>query len=113
DVYIANVLKSRPPENNTPLPDEMAGCGPWLGRQIEIISPKVIVALGRIAAGYLLNTTDALSRLRGHWFEFARIPVMPTFHPAFLLRQYTPENRKKVWSDLKQVIARLEELKSE
>ncbi len=107
DVYICNVLKARPPENATPTPEEMALCGPWLVRQIEIVQPKVIVALGRVAASYLLETTEALNKLRGRWFEFKGIPVMPTFHPAFLLRQYTPENRRKVWSDLQAVSERL------
>ncbi len=110
DVYICNVLKARPPENATPTPEEMALCGPWLERQIEIVRPKVIVALGRVAASYLLGTNEALNRLRGHWFEFRGIPLMPTFHPSFLLRQYTPENRRKVWSDLQQASTRLSEI---
>lgn len=106
-VYIANVLKARPPNNDTPTPDEAARCGPYLRRQIEIIQPKVIVTLGRPAVQYLLETKESMTNLRGRWFEYAGIPVMPTFHPAFLLRQYTPENRQKVWSDLQQAMLRL------
>lgn len=109
-VYIANVLKARPPNNDTPTPDEAAKCGPFLVRQIEIIRPAVIVTLGKPAVSYLLDTRDSMTNLRGRWFEFHGIPVMPTFHPAFLLRQYTPENRAKVWSDLKQVMERLQTL---
>lgn len=109
-VYIANVLKARPPNNDTPTPDEAAKCGPYLARQIEIIAPAVIVTLGKPAVSYLLDTRETMTNLRGRWFEFRGIPVMPTFHPAFLLRQYTPENRQKVWSDLKQALTKLEEM---
>jgi uracil-DNA glycosylase family 4 len=107
DVYIANVLKARPPNNDTPTPEEAERCGPYLLRQVEIIRPEVIVTLGKPAANFLLRTREAMGSLRGRWFDHQGIPVMPTFHPAFLLRQYTPENRKKVWSDLQQVIVRL------
>ena len=106
-VYIANVLKRRPQGNATPTPEEAERHGPWLLRQIEIIDPEVIVTLGKPASHFVLGTRETMSKLRGHWFEYHGIPVMPTFHPAYLLRQYTPENRKKVWSDLQQVIARL------
>jgi len=106
-VYIANVIKGRPPGNATPSAEESAACGPFLIRQIEIIEPEVIVTLGKPATGYLLETTDALGRLRGRWHEFRGIAVMPTYHPAFLLRSYTPENRRKVWSDLQMVMERL------
>ncbi len=106
-VYIANILKVRPPDNRTPTPEEAEQDGPFLKEQIRIISPKVIVTLGKPAAQYLLNTRDSMSSLRGRWFEYDTIPVMPTFHPAYLLRAYTDENRRKVWSDLKQVIAKL------
>jgi DNA polymerase len=109
-VYIANVLKVRPPDNRTPTPDEAANDGPFLAEQISIIQPKVIVTLGKPAAQFLLESREAMSALRGRWFAYQGIPVMPTFHPAFLLRQYTPENRAKVWSDLKQVIERLKEI---
>jgi uracil-DNA glycosylase family 4 len=100
DVYIANVLKSRPPNNATPTAAEAAKCGPYLARQIEIIQPKVIVALGAPATKLLLETREGITKLRGTWHVYCGIPVMPTFHPAYLLRQYTPENRRKVWSDL-------------
>lgn len=106
-VYIANVLKVRPPDNRTPTPEEADLDGPFLKEQIKIIAPKVIVTLGKPAAQYLLQSRDSMSSLRGRWFEYESIPVMPTFHPAYLLRAYTDENRRKVWSDLKQVIARL------
>jgi DNA polymerase len=112
DVYIANVLKARPPNNDTPTPEEAARCGPYLLRQIEIIQPRVIVTLGKPAVSFLLETRESMTNLRGRWFEFRGIPVMPTFHPAFLLRQYTAENRAKVWSDLKQAVVKLESLGS-
>jgi len=107
DVYIANVLKVRPPDNRTPTPEEAQLDGPYLVDQIRIIAPEVIVALGRPASHFLLNTTDSMSNMRGRWFAFEGIPVMPTFHPAYLLRAYTPENRQKVWSDLQQVMRKL------
>jgi len=107
DVYIANVLKSRPPNNATPTVAEAALCGPYLLEQVRIIEPEVIVTLGKPAANLLLNTTEAMGRLRGEWHEYDGIPVMPTYHPAYLLRSYTPENRAKVWADMQQVIDRL------
>lgn len=106
-VYIANVLKSRPPDNATPTPDEAAKCGPYLLRQIQIIKPDVIVTLGKPAANFLLDNRDSMTSMRGRWFEHHGIPVMPTFHPAYLLRAYTPENRQKVWSDLKAALTKL------
>lgn len=106
-VYIANVLKVRPPGNRTPTPAEWAADGPYLKEQIAIVAPKVIVTLGRPAAHYLLETTEAMGRLRGQWHAYAGIPVMPTYHPAYLLRSYTPENRQKVWADLQLVMQRL------
>lgn len=107
DVYIANVLKSRPPNNRTPTPDEAAACGAYLREQIAIIEPRVIVSLGRPAAQLLLETKESMTNLRGRWSEYAGVPVLPTFHPAFLLRQYTKENRQKVWSDLQKAMERL------
>jgi len=111
DVYIANVVKCRPPENRTPTPVEAATCGDYLRRQIQTISPTAIVSLGGPAAKLLLNTSIGITALRGQWHELpelgpggSSIAVMPTFHPAFLLRQYTQDNRAKVWSDLKQVM---------
>jgi uracil-DNA glycosylase family 4 len=113
-VYIANVLKSRPPDNRTPLQNEVDACGPFLTEQIRIIQPHVIVALGGPSTKYLLKTETGITRLRGQWgvFEEAglRVPVMPTFHPAFLLRQYTMENRQKVWSDMQAVLEKLRDL---
>ncbi|MGD9693331.1 MAG: uracil-DNA glycosylase [Phycisphaerales bacterium] len=113
DVYIANVLKARPPNNATPTPDEAAKCGAYLREQIAIINPQAIVCLGLPATHYLLDTKASLSSMRGRWHEFqplpdsSPIPVMPTFHPAFLLRQYTDENRRKVWSDLQKAMERI------
>lgn len=114
-VYIANVLKSRPPDNRTPLPHEVAECGPTLLRQLAIIRPEVIVTLGAPATKFLLGSEAGITRLRGIWGEWivpaalggGRVAVMPTFHPAYLLRNYTNETREMVWSDLKQVMVRL------
>jgi uracil-DNA glycosylase len=113
-VYIANVLKTRPPDNATPTTEEIRLCAPYLFEQIGIIGPEVIVALGLPATRALLDTAESMSRLRGRWASFrlpapfqGEVPVMPTYHPAFLLRSYTPENRAKVWSDLQQVMGRL------
>jgi uracil-DNA glycosylase family 4 len=109
DVYIANVVKCRPPGNRDPQPDEVATCSPFLFRQIEAIGPKAIVALGSPAAKTLLRTKDGITSLRGRWGSFRGIPVMPTFHPAYLLRSYTVENRTKVFEDLKAARARIDE----
>lgn len=111
-VYIANVLKTRPPDNATPTTDEIKLCAPYLFEQIAIIAPEAIVTLGLPATRALLNSVESMSRLRGQWASFqppfgSEIAVMPTYHPAFLLRSYTPENRAKVWSDLKMVMTRL------
>lgn len=111
EVYITNVLKTRPPNNATPTADEAARCAPYLFEQVRIIDPEVIVTLGLPATRLVLGSMEAMGRLRGHWAEFRCEglvkPVMPTYHPAFLLRSYTPENRQKVWSDLQQVMERL------
>lgn len=105
-VYIANIVKCRPPGNRVPTPDEASVCQPYLDQQIAIIHPRVIVALGATAAKYLLNDPKlAITRERGTWREYRGIKLMPTFHPAYLLRSYTPENRKRVWDDLKKVMA--------
>lgn len=113
EIYIANVLKSRPPNNATPTPAEVMKCAPYLAEQLKIIAPDVIVALGAPAAKFLLDTTEGISALRGLWHACRlgelEIPVMPTFHPAYLLRNYTPEARGKVWSDLQAVMKRLNE----
>ena len=111
DVYIANILKARPPNNATPTPDEAERCGVWLTEQIRIIRPRVIVTLGKPASNYMLKNRDSMTSMRGVWREYVDgdlvIPVMPTFHPAYLLRAYTPENRKKVWSDLQEAMKRI------
>jgi uracil-DNA glycosylase len=103
-VYIANVVKCRPPENRTPTPDEVATCTPYLERQLEIIRPQAIVTLGLPASRYLLSSNLAMGKLRGQWHSWRGIPVMPTFHPSYVLRVYTPETRAAVWSDLKLVM---------
>ena len=110
DVYICNIVKCRPPGNRTPLPDEVAACRPFLEAQIDAVRPRVIVALGKPATSLLLGRDVAITKLRGTWQEFRGIPVMPTFHPAFVLRQYTPENRRLVWGDLKAALTRAREL---
>jgi uracil-DNA glycosylase len=114
DVYISNVLKTRPPDNATPTGEEIRICAPYLYQQIAAIQPEVIVTLGLPATKAILNTAEPMSRLRGRWFGFqapapatAEVAVMPTYHPAYLLRAYTAENRAKVWSDLQQVMQRL------
>lgn len=108
-VYIANIVKCRPPDNRTPQPDEVATCSPFLAEQIMAIRPAVIVALGSPAAKTLLRTNVGITKLRGRWHEFNGIPVMPTFHPAYLLRAYTQENRARVWEDLKAARDRVEQ----
>ena len=106
DVYIANVIKCRPPENRNPEPDEIAACRPFLERQIEIVHPKVIVALGTFAAQTVLALRLPISRLRGHWYDYQGIKVMPTLHPAYLLRN--PDDKRLVWEDIKMVLRELE-----
>jgi DNA polymerase len=113
DVYICNVLKCRPPENRDPRPEEIISCLPYLQRQIEIIGPEVIVALGAHAARTLLNTNKSIGQLRGQFHEYyaglGRPPVklMATYHTAYLLRNYSQENRRRVWEDMKKVLAEL------
>jgi DNA polymerase len=108
DVFIANVVKCRPPGNRNPQPDEAGACMPYLEEQVDTIQPKVIVALGATAAKYLLGDHRlAITRIRGQWRQYRGVDLMPTFHPAFLLRSYTRENREKVWSDLRQVMTKL------
>jgi len=105
DVYIANVIKCRPPENRNPEPDEVASCEPFLFRQVQVIKPRVIVALGTFAAQTLLRTSDPISRLRGQVFRYGDACLIPTFHPAYLLR--SPERKREVWEDMKKVRALL------
>jgi uracil-DNA glycosylase len=100
-VYIANVIKCRPPQNRNPELDEVETCEPFLFRQIEVIQPKVIVALGKFAAQTLLKTLDPISRLRGRVFEYRGAKLVPTFHPAYLLRN--PGSKREVWEDMKLV----------
>jgi uracil-DNA glycosylase len=101
DVYIANVIKCRPPGNRNPEPDEVATCEPFLFQQVDIIKPKVIVALGKFGAQTLLRTLDPISRLRGRVYEFRGAKLVPTFHPAYLLRN--PSSKREVWEDMKLV----------
>lgn len=105
DVYIANVIKCRPPGNRNPEPDEVASCEPFLIRQLELIRPQVIVALGKFAVQTLLRTKTPITKLRGQWGDYQGIKVMPTFHPAYLLRN--PGDKRLVWSDIKAVLAEL------
>ncbi len=102
DVYICNVIKCRPPENRAPLPEEIAACKDYLLRQIEVISPKVICTLGKHAAEALLDTEVFISKIRGKEFEFNGVTLIPTYHPAYLLRN--PSAKKEVWIDLKKII---------
>lgn len=105
DVYIANIIKCRPPQNRNPEPDEIAACEPFLKQQLEILKPKAIVALGKFAAQCLLKTRTPISRLRGEWTTYQGIPLMPTFHPAYLLRN--PSDKRLVWRDIQQVMTLL------
>ena len=101
DVYIANVIKCRPPQNRNPEPDEVETCEPFLFQQIDIVKPKVIVALGKFGAQTLLRTLDPISRLRGRMYDFRGAKLIPTFHPAYLLRN--PASKRDVWEDMKVV----------
>jgi uracil-DNA glycosylase family 4 len=101
DVYIANIIKCRPPQNRNPESDEVASCEPFLFRQVDVIEPKVIVALGKYAAQTLLRTDSPISRLRGRVFDYRGAKLIPTFHPAYLLRN--PSSKREVWEDMKLV----------
>lgn len=101
EVYIANVVKCRPPDNRTPTEAEARHCLGYLRRQIELVNPKVIVTLGATPLRELLGISTGITRIRGQWQRFGDIPVMPTFHPAYVLRQYTQDVRRSVWEDLK------------
>jgi uracil-DNA glycosylase len=109
DVYICNVVKCRPPENRTPESAEILACSPFLEEQIALIAPKVIVTLGGPATKTLLQTSQGIMSIRGRWFAYKGIPVMPTYHPAFVLRSYTEENRRAVWDDMKKVMERIKQ----
>lgn len=102
EVYICNVLKCRPPKNRDPQPEEIAACGAFMLRQVRAIAPLAIVALGTFAAQTLLGTKAPISKLRGTFHDYHGIPLMPTFHPAFLLR--SPEMKRQVWEDMQQVM---------
>jgi DNA polymerase len=106
DVYIANVIKCRPPGNRNPEPDEVVTCEPFLFRQIDTIRPKVVVALGTFAAKALLRTNDPISRLRGRAYDYRGAKLVPTFHPAFLLR--SPQFKRDTWDDMKLVMGLLQ-----
>jgi uracil-DNA glycosylase family 4 len=106
DVYICNTVKCRPPNNRNPEPDELASCEPFLKAQLAAVKPEAIVTLGKFAAQALLRDETPVSRLRGQWRQYEGIPLMPTFHPAYLLR--SPGEKGKVWDDLKQVMKKLE-----
>ncbi len=105
DVYICNIVKCRPPENRNPEPDEIKSCEPFLIKQLQAIKPQCIVALGNVAVKTLLKTKAGITSLRGNWQTYQGIPVMPTFHPAYLLR--IPGDKKLVWEDIKKVMAEL------
>lgn len=106
DVYITNIVKCRPPGNRDPKDDEVAACAAYLDRQIELIQPSVLVALGKPASHRLTGTTKPISALRGRWSTYQGIPLMPVFHPAYLLR--TPSAKREMWEDLKMIKRRLE-----
>lgn len=104
DVYICNVVKCRPPENRTPFPDEMETCGDFLYRQLRAIKPKAICALGSTAMKALLNTKAGITKTRGKWHKWEGIPVMVTYHPSYLLRQYNQVARREAWEDLRAIL---------
>jgi uracil-DNA glycosylase family 4 len=113
DIFICNVLKCRPPDNRDPRPEEIIACFPYLQRQIEIIEPEIIIAMGAHAARTLLNTNRSIGQLRGQFHEYYAglgrppIKVMPTYHTAYLLRNYSQDNRRRVWEDMKKVLTEL------
>ena len=104
DVYICNVVKCRPPENRTPLPDEMETCGQFLYRQLVTIRPKAICALGGSAMKALLSTKEGITKSRGKWYKWRDIPVMVTYHPSYLLRAYNQDAKREAWEDLKTLL---------
>jgi len=104
DVYICNVVKCRPPDNRTPEADEMEICGQFLFRQLQVIHPKAICALGSTAAKALLGGRDGVTKLRGKWHKWHDIPLIVTFHPSYLLRAYNVEAKREAWEDLKKAL---------
>ena len=107
DVYIANIVKCRPPNNRQPAADETAACTPYLLEQINLVRPRVIVTLGLPSSQYILRTKISMSKMRGKWHDWRGLKVLPTYHPAYVLRQYTVQTREAVWNDLKQVLIEL------
>jgi len=105
DVYICNILKCRPPQNRNPLPEEISMCMDYLYAQIDSVKPKVICGLGKFASQTLLNTETPISKLRGNWHEYRGMKFMPTYHPAYLLRN--PQDKKLVWEDMKKIMNEL------
>ncbi len=108
EVYIANIVKCRPPDNRIPTPEEAHSCLGYLEKQIQLIQPKVIVTLGATPLRELLGITEGITKIRGTLQTYQDIPVIPTFHPAYVLRMYTPEVRKAVWDDLKFAKSKIE-----
>jgi DNA polymerase len=106
-VFIANIVKCRPPGNRVPALDEVAACTPYLERQLEIVRPRVIVTLGRPSANYMLQNKLSMGAMRGQWHAWRGIKLLPTFHPSYVLRTYTEEVRATVWGDLKKVLAEI------
>lgn len=109
-VYITNIVKCRPPGNRDPKEDEVAPCAPYLDQQIELIAPSVLVALGKPASHRLTGTTKPISALRGRWASYKGVPLMPIFHPAYMLR--TPSAKREAWEDLKKIRQRLDSTES-
>jgi DNA polymerase len=105
EVYICNVVKCRPPNNRVPAPDEMTLCGGYLVKQLGFVRPQLIVALGKTATSYLLESTEAMNKLRGRWHTWQGLPLLPTWHPAYLLR--TPTAKRDTWEDMKLVLSKL------
>ncbi len=105
EVYITNIIKSRPPQNREPRSDEIEACWPYLERQIELVQPRIICTLGRPASNTVLRNKSSMGELRGRWFSYGDIPVLPTYHPAYLLR--SPAQKKSAWEDLKKVVLAL------
>jgi DNA polymerase len=103
DVYICNIVKCRPPDNRAPLPDEMEICGQFVFRQILAIKPKAVCALGATASKALLGTKEGITKIRGQWHRWRDIPVMPTYHPSYLLRAYNVTPKREAWEDLKKL----------
>jgi len=108
EVYICNVVKCRPPQNRDPHEDEIAACFPFLEKQIDSIRPQVIITLGLHAARSLLGIQPSMTLVRGRWHSYKGIPVMPTYHPAYVLRNYTSEIRRQVWDDVREALKALE-----